>query len=155
MNAGADSGGAQARAAILSRVRSALRDVPGDEPVEGGIVRDYRTAHIAPDPDAMTDLLAENLVDYRASVHRCREDELAQRIADLLRERGSTSFTAPAGLPAPWLAQCSALAHVADAAGANALSARELDGVDSVVTGCAIAILALIAWLGTLEPTAG
>jgi L-lactate dehydrogenase complex protein LldG len=141
----------EARAEILSRIRSALHDVPEDEPIEGVVARDYRVAHVGQDPAALSELLAENLADYRARVHRCGEEQLPQRIAELLRERGSTSFIAPAGLPPGWLAQCTGFQDASQAERRAPLTARELDGVDSVVTGCAIAI----AETGTIVLDAG
>ncbi|MGW2559148.1 LutC/YkgG family protein [Streptomyces sp. NPDC001514] len=54
----------------------------------------------------------------------------------LLAERGSRSVLVPAGLPPEWLASVDAT-RIHDRA---ASTPRELDVVDSVVTGCAIAI---------------
>jgi L-lactate dehydrogenase complex protein LldG len=54
----------------------------------------------------------------------------------LLAERGSASVLAPPGLDASWLAGTD-VARVADRAGS---AAHELDRVDSVVTGCAVAV---------------
>jgi L-lactate dehydrogenase complex protein LldG len=138
-----------ARDEILARVRTALRDVPKDEgPDSFPVPRDYLTAHVDRDPAALADLLAENLADYRAHVHRCLAGELASTIADLLHRRGSTSVVAPADLPAEWLAAASAVSQITDSPG---LAARDLDAVDSVVTGAALAI----AETGTIVLDAG
>ncbi|GAB7029709.1 hypothetical protein AB0G35_22545 [Streptomyces sp. NPDC021749] len=61
---------------VLARVRRALSDVsrgagPGGAEVgEPPLVRDYRLVHGARTAVETVDLLAENLADYRALVHR-------------------------------------------------------------------------------------
>jgi L-lactate dehydrogenase complex protein LldG len=82
------------------------------------------------------DLLAENLVDYRATVHRGEAEGLPGLIAHLLGERGSRSVLVPPGLDEGWLADTE-VPRVADLPESTP---HELDRVDSVVTGCALAI---------------
>ncbi|WP_030276197.1 LutC/YkgG family protein [Streptomyces sp. NRRL B-24484] len=126
------------RDTVLARIRSALTDVPaGDE--EAGrppVRRDYRFAHVLDDPEAVLDLLAENLADYRARVHRCTKEALPDLIARLLADHGSRSVAVPAGLPADWLAAAGAERRPDD----GTLTAHRLDTTDSVVTGCALAV---------------
>lgn len=63
---------------ILGRVRRALADVPRDDtPYEQAIERGYLREHGSRSVEQTVDLLAENLADYRALVHRCAADELA------------------------------------------------------------------------------
>ncbi|MFE6287181.1 lactate utilization protein C [Streptomyces sp. NPDC057877] len=136
------------RERILGRVRRALADVPGDDtpPVperpgrdaqyERAVARDYLTEHGDRDAGQTVDLLAENLADYRAIVHRCGAAELPALLARLLSERGAASVLVPPGLDEGWLAR-SEVPRVADRAESTA---GELDQVDSVVTGCAVAI---------------
>ncbi|ARH94287.1 MULTISPECIES: LutC/YkgG family protein [Streptomyces] len=141
------------RDVVLGRVRRALaaepRDAGRDEPP---VVRDYRRVHGSRTTAQTVELLAENLVDYRAVVHRSDAAGLPALIARLLAERGARSVVVPRGLPASWLdvalAAGSGLTRVADRA---ALTPAELDAVDSVVTGCAVAI----AETGTLVLDAG
>ncbi|KUO09217.1 LutC/YkgG family protein [Streptomyces sp. DSM 15324] len=121
------------RERILGRVRRALADAPGDDsPIE----RAYLHVHADGGAEETVALLAENLADYRALVHRCSRDELPSVIGRLLAERGAGSVVVPPGLDAGWLAQTGA-DRVEDTA---ASSADELDRVDSVVTACAVAI---------------
>ncbi|WP_344259906.1 lactate utilization protein C [Streptomyces sodiiphilus] len=121
------------RAEILGRIRRALSDVPRTEtPRDTPVPRGYLTSHSPADP---VDLLARNLADYRARVHRTDAAGLPALIARLLAERGSASVIAPEGVPAHWLP--SAVRRVEDSA---SLSAHDLDAVDSVVTGCAVAV---------------
>ena len=146
-----------ARDVILGRVRTALRDVPASETPEDVVVpREYLSAHAADDPGALIELLAENLADYRAHVHRCTPSQLPETIARLLREHGSGSVAVPADLPAEWMAEVGdgdegesdGVRQVSDS---GALTAAELDAIDSVVTGCALAI----AETGTIVLDAG
>lgn len=125
------------RERVLGRVRRALAEVPRDErPYEDAVPRAYLREHGRRTVEETVELLAENLAEYRAVVHRCAEDELAGVIARLLAARGSGSVLVPPGLDAGWLA-ASGVPQVADRAESTP---EELDRVDSVVTGCALAI---------------
>ncbi|MFG2881412.1 lactate utilization protein C [Streptomyces sp. NPDC048297] len=125
------------RERILGRVRRALADVPRDEtPYERAVPRDYLREHGSRTTRESVDLLAENLADYRAIVHRSTEDELPYDIMRLLARRGPRYVLVPPGLPPEWMSAADP-ARVHDRA---VSTARELDQVDSVVTGCAVAI---------------
>ncbi|GAB2453256.1 LutC/YkgG family protein [Streptomyces incanus] len=126
------------RERILGRVRRALADVPrGDEPpYERAVTRDYLREHGDRTPAQTLDLLAENLADYRAIVHRTDAGRLAEVVAGLLVSRGSSSVLVPPGLDESWLAG-SDVRRVADRAESTP---HELDRVDSVVTACAVAV---------------
>ncbi|MGW2286290.1 LutC/YkgG family protein [Streptomyces phaeochromogenes] len=122
---------------ILARVRRALADVPRDDtPYDQAFERGYLREHGDRSVEQTVDLLAENLADYRARVHRCDADGLAATIAGLLAERGSTSVVVPTGLDPEWLAATD-VTRVADRLDSTP---AELDRVDSVVTACAVAI---------------
>ncbi|MEV6211582.1 LUD domain-containing protein [Kitasatospora sp. NPDC051914] len=136
------------RDTVLARIRSALTDVPaGEEPGSPPVRRDYRFTHVLDEPKALLDLLADNLTDYRAHVHRCTGDELPAVLARLLAERGARTVALPADLPAAWLARAEAERLPDD----GHLTAQRLDTVDSVVTGCALAV----AETGTIVLDAG
>ncbi|MGW0765767.1 LutC/YkgG family protein [Streptomyces sp. NPDC002676] len=125
------------RERILGRVRRALADVQPDErPYEEAVPRDYLREHGERTAEETVELLAENLADYRALVHRCTEGELPSLIGRLLADRQSGSALVPPGLAEDWLARAEVV-RVADRAESTA---GELDRVDSVVTGCAVAI---------------
>ncbi|MFI7277372.1 lactate utilization protein C [Streptomyces sp. NPDC049879] len=120
------------REAILGRVRRALADVPRDEaPDDVPVVRDYLRTH---SPADAVETLAENLADYRAVVHRTDAAGLPELIGRLLAARGSRSVVVPEGLPEEWLRAAEGVRRVPDA------TPGELDAVDSVVTGCAVAV---------------
>jgi len=125
------------RELILARVRRALADVPRDDtPYDQAFERGYLREHGDRSVEQTVDLLAENLTDYRAQVHRCAADGLATTIAGLLAERGSTSVVVPTGLDPEWLA-ATEVTRVPDRLDSTP---AELDRVDSVVTACAVAI---------------
>ncbi|MDT0451045.1 LutC/YkgG family protein [Streptomyces hesseae] len=136
------------RARVLGRVRRALADVPRYErPDDHPVPRDYLRTHGERTPAESVDLLAARLADYRAVVHRTDPAGLPALLAELLRRRGARRVVVPAGLPDGWLAEATA-ERVVDGPG---LTARDLDAMDSVVTGCALAI----AETGTLVLDAG
>ncbi|WP_438484497.1 LutC/YkgG family protein [Streptomyces sp. S186] len=136
------------RDVVLARVRRALADVPrGEGPYDPPVPRDYLRVHGSRTTEETVELLAENLADYRAVVHRCAPGGLPALIGRLLAGRGARTVVVPAGLDPRWLSAAE-VTVVPDRAGD---SARELDAVDSVVTGCALAI----AETGTLVLDAG
>ncbi|MFE4260679.1 lactate utilization protein C [Streptomyces sp. NPDC056883] len=121
-----------AKEQILARIRRALPEPRPDTAVP----RDYLQAHGARTPAQTVDLLAANLAEYRAKVHRVDEDGIAVLLARLLAERGASSVLVPSGLPPHWLAAADPT-RIPDRA---ASTPHQLDAVESVVTGCALAI---------------
>ncbi|GAA3871774.1 LUD domain-containing protein [Streptomyces lacrimifluminis] len=122
---------------ILGRVRRALADVPRDDtPYDQAVDRDYLREHGNRSVEETVELLAENLADYRAVVHRCTGDELPALLAGILAARGSASVVVPPGLAPEWLS-ASDTARIEDR---TASTVYDLDKVGSVVTGCALAI---------------
>ncbi|WKD31489.1 LutC/YkgG family protein [Streptomyces xanthophaeus] len=117
---------------ILGRIRRALRDDAPAEPIP----RDYLPVHGARTPAERVDLLAAHLAEYRAVVHRTDEEALPALLARLLDARGARSVLVPPGLPPHWL-PAGGPTRVPDRA---ASTPYELDRVDSVVTGCALAV---------------
>ncbi|MGW0541026.1 LUD domain-containing protein [Streptomyces sp. E2N171] len=122
------------RERILGRVRRALADVPPDE--DAPVERDYLREHGERTVEETVDLLAENLADYRAVVHRAGSEELPHLIMRLLAQRGPQYVLVPPGLPPEWMSAADPT-RVHDRA---VSTARELDQVESVVTGCAVAV---------------
>ncbi|MFE0172904.1 lactate utilization protein C [Streptomyces sp. NPDC059002] len=122
---------------ILGRVRRALADVPDDDiAYERSVDRGYAREHGDRTLEETVDLLAENLADYRAIVHRCTADELSDLLMRLYATRGAQSVLVPPGLPPHWLAAADPV-RIHDRA---ASTPHDLDRVDSVITGCALAI---------------
>jgi L-lactate dehydrogenase complex protein LldG len=122
---------------VLGRVRRALADVRRDDtPYEQAVRRDYLREHGERSVAETVELLAENLADYRAVVHRCADEELPELLTRLLAAHGSQTVLVPSGLPPYWLKAADAT-RVHDRA---ASTADELDRVDSVVTACALAV---------------
>ncbi|WP_432036469.1 LutC/YkgG family protein [Streptomyces cucumeris] len=122
---------------VMARVRRALADVPrGESPSEVVVERTYLRRHGDRTPAQTADLLAENLTDYRAAVHRTDTAGLPALIARLLTDRGADTVVVPPGLPADWLS-ATEVHRIPDSAD---LTPYDLDAVSSVVTGCAVAI---------------
>ncbi|MEV6953860.1 LUD domain-containing protein [Streptomyces sp. NPDC051183] len=125
---------------ILARIRRAVPEAGTGTGLGAGpeaeIPRDYLRVHGTRTPAESVDLLAANLAEYRAKVHRTDEDGLALLLASLLAARGAETVLVPPGLPPYWLSAADQT-RIHDRA---ASTAHELDRVASVVTGCALAI---------------
>jgi L-lactate dehydrogenase complex protein LldG len=100
----------------------------GPEPAPG-----YRTRGDL-DRARLLDLLAERLADYRASVRRAAAPDLAAVVAAALTDRGARRVVVPAGLGLP------ALPAGTEAVPDDGLTPPDLDGLDGVITGAAVAI---------------
>lgn len=113
----------EARAEILSRIRSAL----GPRPDVPDIPREYRGAGQS-GLDVVVDRFCERAAEYRATVRRVARADLDAALAEAAAQR---RLAVPPG--APW--QLDRLT-VDD----PPLSAHDLDALDGVLTGCALAI---------------
>jgi L-lactate dehydrogenase complex protein LldG len=120
----------EARDVVLGRIRDAL----GDPLPAVAIPRDYEQA--LPVGTDIFELFVERVSDYRATVHRTTTTGLPAAIAAVLSERGATRVAIPAGIPIEWLAG-SEIERVGDD---PPLSFGDLDRLDGVITGCAVAI---------------
>jgi L-lactate dehydrogenase complex protein LldG len=120
----------RAREVVLGAIRAALADAP--VPVD--IPRDYDPG-LAPGTDAVA-LFVERVGDYRATVRRATPADLAATVAAVLAEHRVARLAVPAGVPDAWLA-AAAVEQVGDD---PPLTHRELDALDGVITGCAVAI---------------
>ncbi|MFC9585409.1 lactate utilization protein C [Streptomyces yangpuensis] len=119
---------------ILARIRRAVPQ-PGRGPAaDAGVPREYLRVHGTRTPHERVDLLAANLTEYRAKVHRTDEDGLRDLLGRLLADAATVQLPPGLGCGLP---SAPSLTFVPDRA---AQTPRELDRVDAVVTGCALAI---------------
>lgn len=132
-----------ARAEVLSRIRSAL----GTNPDVPDVVRGHRTRGEHPaGSEPLLALLQDRLVDYKAGVHLSTADGLPSTIAEVLQRVSPDGvILVPAGLPPEWTRGRDVLRDDGTA------SIQDLDAVAAVVTGCAAAV----AETGTLILDAG
>ena len=127
------------REEILARVAEAHRAAPPPNLRYEDISREYRTTSDS-STEVLTELLIDRLVDYRALVRQCSEDDLGATIAQALAERGADTIVAAAGLDPSWMANLS-LSVLTDAVSSDdQLSVSQLEAVDGVITSCAVAI---------------
>jgi L-lactate dehydrogenase complex protein LldG len=119
-----------ARDEVLGRVRAALAHQAPAPPAP----RAYRTTgELPPGHEALVDRLR----DYRALVRRGhRGDTVPGLLAAAVAERGARRLVVPPGLTSDWVAALGDSVVVDD----GTLTPDQLDGVDGVVTGCAVAI---------------
>lgn len=121
------------REATLARIRAAL----GDAAAVPAVPRDYRVRGDI-EAGAAAQLFAQRVAEYRATVHHTAPTGLPALVATILASAGVTRVVVPTGLPADWLAGvASSVMVVSDDGG---LTTAELDGVDAVITGCALAV---------------
>jgi len=127
-----------AREEILARIRAATdrSATPAAADAEyAALPRGYLRAHHDPAATDIVALFAERAADYRAVVERVPEDGLADAVTRAAA--GHPRMIVPDGLPADWIAGLPADSIVRDD---PPLSARELDAISGVITGCAAAI---------------
>jgi L-lactate dehydrogenase complex protein LldG len=120
------------REAMLARVRAALG--PATEVPE--IPRTYREAGAlgAGGDSATVDLFCERVADYRATVRRVTNDELPRALTVACEQREARRIAVPAQA-LPWTVEGVELVR-----DDPPLSPRELDELDGVLSGCALAI---------------
>ena len=139
---------ATAKETILWRVRRATRDVPeGESPEDVPVERGYRDRDDA-GREEIVGRFAERVAEYKATVHRVKEDELLDAIEKILRERGVERLVVPPLLPEGWIP--AGIETLRDAARPR-LTDEELDASDGALTGCALGI----AQTGTIVLDAG
>ncbi len=125
------------REAVLARVRAALAPAPEiAAPEIAPVPRAYRQAGAlgAGGDGVAVDLFCQRVADYRATVRRVRGDELPGALAAACEERKARRIAVPAGALA-WTVEGVEL--VPDD---PPLSPRQLDELDGVLSGCALAI---------------
>jgi L-lactate dehydrogenase complex protein LldG len=122
--------GSDARTEILARIRGALTDVRDREPPP--VPRDYERERRDP---RMLELLAERLTDYGARVERTARSEVGAVAARVCGQLGLGRLVVAPGVPEEWRPHGVELVDDGDG-----LDPRQLDALDGVLTGCAVAI---------------
>ena len=120
------------REAVLARVRAAL-----GPPVEiPEVPRAYRQAGaLGAGGDSVTvEFFCARVADYRATVRRVRGDELPGALTAACEQREARRIAVPAQAP-PWTVEGVELVR-----DDPPLSPRQLDQLDGVLSGCALAI---------------
>jgi L-lactate dehydrogenase complex protein LldG len=128
-----------AREEVLARITAAHRVAPPPNLRYEDISREYRTTSDS-SAEALTELLIDRLVDYRALVRQCSADDLAGTIADALAHRGAHTVVVPSGLDSAWTAGLPGSVLTDGLLTHYQRTVSELDGVDGVITGCAVAV---------------
>ena len=126
-----------AKEEILHRVRRATHDVPKSErPEDVPVERGYREQDDAPHAEIVA-RFAERTAEYEATVHRVRETDLPDAIAEACERRGIQRLVIPSGLPDTWVPD--SVEALRDSVRMR-LSNEELDKSDGILTGCALGI---------------
>jgi L-lactate dehydrogenase complex protein LldG len=123
------------REEVLSRIRAAVTAAKPDSVTEvvPQSVPAYRTSG-DPDRARLLDLLEERLIDYRAAVRRTAGTGLAAAVGTALTQRGARRVVVPSGLDLP------ALPPGVEVVRDDGLAPEDLDALDGVITGAAVAI---------------
>src|SRR5580693_4942194 len=140
-----------ARDEILTRIRTASGPTAPAADVDAAyaaIPRGYVRAHHDPAATDIVALFAERAADYRAVVEQVPEADLPAAIARALaaapaappadKSEISRSLVIPDGVPDGWLTELPAEDTIVR--DEPVLSARDLDKIFGVITGCAAAI---------------
>ena len=121
------------REATLARIRAALGGAAAVPPIP----RDYRVRGDL-ESSAAARLFAQRVAEYRATAHHTTRAGLPALMATILASAGVTRVVVPTGLPADWLTGVADSVMVVTDDGD--LTTEDLDGVDTVITGCAVAV---------------
>jgi L-lactate dehydrogenase complex protein LldG len=127
---------ADARTAILSGIRSALRssnDVDRIASEYAAIPRAYKRAGTL-GREALMELFAHRLREYDAGVSRVSTEGIDSEVARILSARRCKRIAIPDGVPANWLPDGFSFELAAG------FDNYQLDRVDGVLTGCTVAI---------------
>ena len=122
-----------AREEVLARIAAAHSAAPPPDLPYGDIIREYRTTSDS-SAEALTELLIDRLVDYRALVRQCSGDDLAATIADALADRSAHTVVVPSGLDSSWTAGFSGSVLTDGLLADYQRTVSELDSVDGVRT---------------------
>lgn len=129
-----------AKEEILARIRAAQQASPGSgEPVDVPIPRTYqRTRRI---PEGLLERFCERVADYQAGVERVPPGAVPAAVATALADFGARRVAFAEGLPPEWRTPAAGpgLEAVADRID-DPLDVDELQSLDAVVTGAAVAI---------------
>jgi L-lactate dehydrogenase complex protein LldG len=137
------------RQIILKRIQSALRS-EGDSRVPLPLVaRNYHMQSHFSDEERLN-LFVERVSDYKATVTRVEEDDLAIAIGCICATERVTKLLVPSGLENRWLPQADSGVAVTVDEG-QSCSVDEIDQNDAVLTGCFRAV----AQTGTIVMTEG
>jgi L-lactate dehydrogenase complex protein LldG len=128
-----------AREEVLARIAAAHSAAPPPVLPYEQIDREYRITSDA-STEALTELLIDRLVDYRALVRRCSVDDLAATIAAALTDRGIQTIVVPSGLNSSWMESLSVDVVTEGLSPDDQITVAQLEGSDGVITGCAVAI---------------
>jgi L-lactate dehydrogenase complex protein LldG len=134
------TGGDNAKATVLGRIRAALAAAP---PAPVVVPRDYDREPLSGRGDV--ERFAETVADYRAQVMRIEAASIGATVKSLVPAGGMV--VVPTDLPAAWVDGVNAVKDDP----AEPLSTAQLDEAVAVVTGCAVGIAAT----GTIVLDAG
>jgi L-lactate dehydrogenase complex protein LldG len=121
-----------ARDEVLARIRGALGPARG-RAVE--VPSGYRRGGYA--AGTLTDVFAERVEDYRATVTRVAADAVRAGVEAALAERGVLRLAVAPGLDRAWWPAATGVELLVDD---PPLPVATLDGVDGALTGCAVGI---------------
>jgi L-lactate dehydrogenase complex protein LldG len=118
------------REQVLAAVRGAIRNAVGPD-----VERDYRRS-LELDRDALIDLFAERVDDYRAEVQQIDRHDIGRVIGNVLAHHQVGSVVVPEDLDPGWLTTVTRRV-VRDTGG---IDAAELDRIDAVITTSAVGV---------------
>ncbi len=138
----------EAKKAILNNIQKALSNVPdAEQPADVAIPRNYLQQGKRSEEERV-DLFIERVSEYKATVKRVDQDELAAVITKSCRSENVDKLIVPEGFPQQWIPDI--VDPLFDKA-ESPLSHQTLDNAGGVVSTCALAV----AQTGTIILDAG
>jgi L-lactate dehydrogenase complex protein LldG len=119
---------------ILERIRSASNGGSPDRASDyGAVPRSYIRVGET-DRASRLRMFVERLHEYDTGVHSASPETLADKIAEVLTERGKQRLAVPKGLPLSWLPAGFEFVQ------ADRFSPSQIDRLDGIVSGCTAGI---------------
>lgn len=125
---------------ILARLRVATADVTTRPGERGPVPMIAATSESA---QATLTLFVETVTDYRASVVRCRPEQVGAEVAAALVRGRAHTVLVPSGLDPAWVERArdaGLRVRLDEDDDGSPLSADQLDGIDAVVTAARVAV---------------
>lgn len=125
---------------IFARIRHSLRDVPTDVPIEKDAPVAWKHAQPVDVGGDIVEVFAERVADYKATVVRCKADQIEEEIKKALAAIGvKNPMVCPPGLEKSWMEAINAAGIATEVDNPDKpFTPRELNDMGGVITAACV-----------------